>query len=336
VASFTFWAAGSDGSTQYRCDFPKTALGPGWRGHQVYASQQLGPQHLDVDVLVGSRVALPAAVETWRQVKKTGHTKLVLDLDDDYFHIDPSNEAAAEFWTPALLEGLKDAIWEADIVTVASEGLKDAIAKECAGIVGRIEVIENGLPAQYLGYQRNYNPDKLTIGWAGSANTAAWLPLIVPAVNKAAAGYWGKECAVRFIGAPPDYIAKLGFKGPDLAAKEWIPDFSRYQQAVSSFDIWLAPYRSTPFTEAKFPTKAMEAGFHGIPIIASPIRGYRDWIDDGESGFLARYEHNWTGVLGALIREAGMREHVGMASTARASSNILQALGKRWEEVCLG
>jgi hypothetical protein len=37
----------------------------------------------------------------------------------------------------------------------------------------------------------------------------------------------------------------------------------------------LAPYQGTPFNNAKFPTKALEAGFWGTPLIASDIRPYR-------------------------------------------------------------
>src|SRR4029077_7634719 len=114
VASFTFWAAGSDGSSQYRNDYPAVALK--WRGHQTWVSQQLGPQHFDVDVLVGSRVALPGAVEVWQKIKDRGGTRLVLERDLDYFHNHPSNQSAKEFWTTHLLNGLAEAMKLADIV----------------------------------------------------------------------------------------------------------------------------------------------------------------------------------------------------------------------------
>ena len=65
-----------------------------------------------------------------------------------------------------------------------------------------MHVVENYLHAGILAFTRSYSPERLTIGWAGSENTAAWLPRIKDAVNEAAAGKFGPAPYIKFIGVP--------------------------------------------------------------------------------------------------------------------------------------
>lgn len=338
-----FWAAGKDGSSWYRSDMPAEALR--WRGHSVWADTILpATVALRADVIVGSRVATPDAVRRWEALERDGK-RLVLDLDDDYFKIHPSNAKAHAFWNrPEIREGLIRSCWLADRITVVSEGLAQSMAERFP--TKDIRVVGNALPAQLLQTPRDYagretedttGPGRrVTIGWAGSQSTATALPMIARPLNMAlnlrtTAGRLAAD--VKLVGIEPQNAHAAGLR-PEVKTSGWIDANPRhYLSLVNQFDIWVAPYEDTPFNQAKFPTKALEAGFLGIPLIASDIAPYRRWIDHGVTGFLVKSPHEWSRRIKELVESAELRQRMGTAARAAASAHILQDAGENWERV---
>jgi glycosyltransferase involved in cell wall biosynthesis len=349
VASFAFWRAGNDGTSYYRCVTPAQSLawlrpkthGSIWartsRPHDIYVDARLSEQEMRRDVVIGQRVAHPDAMPHWRWMAEHKTTRLIMDLDDDYFKIDKENRTAYEFWQGEYRDNLLEGIQLSDVVTVASQGLKESLEKTTGH--PNIRVVENCIDAGATGIVRPYNPEVLKIGWAGTENTAAWLPMIKDVINKAAADKYGRRVYVEFIGVPADYAGSLGFRFRKGFGRciTFIHDMRSYIQELGTIDILLAPYRSTPFTEAKFPTKALEAGALGIPLIASAIRPYRDWITHGVNGFLVpnNRQHEWGHYLGALIEDVELRKRIGKAARERAQLNSKQSFGVKWEEATL-
>jgi glycosyltransferase involved in cell wall biosynthesis len=329
----------------------------GWEGHRCHVSSPQAPPgrpQLKVDVIVASRVAHPIMMPLWQQLRdEQPKTRMVVDLDDDYFNIDDSNVHSKQFWEQGimpdgkliceggLLDNLRQSMKIADIVTVCSDRLAESVAMQ--GIEeNKIRVVENGLHAGIKNNVRQKDPKTVTIGWAGSENTAAWLPMIKNVVNVAALGGLGPTPFIQFIGIPAKKVAEMGFRWhkDHGIVYEWIPAFAQgfedYYRAFSMLDIVLAPYKSTPFTEAKFPTKALEAGMSGVPIIASPIEPYRKWIRHGWNGYLARTENDWKRYLRLLLTDAEGRWQMGLNADRRASRNTMQAIAKQWEAAVLG
>ena len=130
-------------------------------------------------------------------------------LDDDYFVIDPSSNGAKQFWTEELLAGLQKSFDMVDGVIACSEGLAHSLRKRTSTPV---HVIENALHAGILAFTRSYDPERLTVGWAGSENTAAWLPMIKTVVNQAVAGRYGTPPFIKFIGVPAQTAFDMGFR----------------------------------------------------------------------------------------------------------------------------
>jgi glycosyltransferase involved in cell wall biosynthesis len=289
--------------------------------------------HRNADVIIGSRVANPGPTAIWQALAaEPSGPRLVLDLDDDYFHIDPSNTRAYEFWNrPGILAALRSNMLAADVVTVASEGLAEVVAYELGGNAAPpIVVVPNGLHAAYLGRPRNYDPEVLTIGWSGSNATAVDYDLAARAVNKALDTY--PHVRARLVGMPEELLPRR----LKVEAARWVQPNEAYLEAVSSFDIWVAPYRPTPFNEAKFPTKALEAGALGIPLVASDIRPYTEWITPNVDGILVRHDFQFSRALKGLITSATERRRIGEAGRSRAAQNILQEVGRQWETVLFG
>lgn len=324
-----FWTADGSGSGLYRGVLPAMSLD--WIGHQPSAGPRLPEDWREqgLDVVVGCRVAKAGPSRTWREMKDHG-IRLVMDLDDDYFHLDRSNAVAYQLWSqPLLRRGLIDNIAISDTVTCCSEPLAEVLRD----YHDDVRVVPNGLPAQYLGEPRDYNPELLSIGWAGTSSTVHELrvPGVVRALNRIADYRRPGGVAVRLVGIDPQTAVACGLHGSRLGALGWVKDFGHYLQAVAGFDVWCAPYRDIPFNRAKYPTKFLEASMLGIPLIASDIEPYRRVIRHGENGFLVRQEHEWGRYLKQLADDPGLRQRIGMAARAEASGSILQALNRQWE-----
>lgn len=324
------WAADTAGSGFYRAFLPGMSLT--WLDHNVTVDQRLPSDWESLDAVVGCRVAQPDPSKAWRAMKDRG-TRLVLDLDDDYFHLDPVNEAAGQVWDAAMRRQLADNIGLADVVTCCSEPLA-AVLREYADDV---RVIPNGLPAQYLGQPRDYEAAgrPLNVGWSGSSSTLAELPLAARALSRIADYPRPGGVDVRLVGVTPGQAMTAGVRGERAGALGWVPDQRQYLAAVGEFDIWVAPYRAIAFNRAKFATKALEAGFLGVPLVASAIGPYAEAVRHGVTGFLVPpgREHLFGRYIRALVDDPASRQAMGLAARAQASGSILQALNQQWEKV---
>jgi glycosyltransferase involved in cell wall biosynthesis len=303
-------------------------MGLSWLGHAVSCGTRLPRDWPSVDTIVGCRVAIPDASDMWQHLKDQGK-RLVLDLDDDYFHIDPTNPAARD-WTPAMLDRLAHNMSVADLVTCVTEPL----AKVLRNYAPNVRVIPNGLPAQLLGWERDYAAvDRpLSVGWAGTSSTVAELPEAVRALNRISRYPRPGGVQVRIVGISAERAIRLGLRGRGIGALGWVPSVEEYLKRVAEWDVWVAPYRDTAFNRAKFATKFLESSILGIPLIASDIEPYRRLIRHGENGFLVRYEHEWGKYLKQLVDDPGLRQRVGMAARGEASGSIMQALHHWWED----
>lgn len=323
-----FWSADMAGSAFYRAVMP--SMGLSWLGHTATHGVRLPPNWQSYDTVVGCRVAQVDPSRMWLKLRDEGK-RLVLDLDDDYFHIDPSNAHARQVWDLDMLGRLAHNMSIADLVTCCSEPL----AAVLRGYAPRVEVIPNGLPAQYLGHPRDYQAAgrPLYVGWAGTSSTVAELPEAVRALNRISQYPRPGGVMVRLVGIAAEQAMQLGLRGRQVGALGWVERIDHYLHAVSEFDVWCAPYRDTAFNRAKFPTKWLESSILGIPLIASDVEPYRRVIRHGENGFLVRREHEWGRWLKRLVDDPELRQRVGMAARGEASGSIMQALHHRWEAV---
>jgi glycosyltransferase involved in cell wall biosynthesis len=324
------WTADDAGSGWYRGHLPATGLA--WLNHQVSIGRRRPEDDEPLDTIIGARIAMPGPNEAWQALGDRG-VRRIIDLDDDYFHLDPVNAAAAAVWTPDVQQCLADNLAQSDLVTCCSEPLA-AVLRDYAADV---RVIPNGLPAQYLAAPRDYAAAgrALNVGWAGSSSTLAELPLAARALTRIADYGRPGGVQVRLIGVTPQQGVDAGIRSRRAEALGWVASQQEYLQRAAEFDVWCAPYRDIAFNRAKFPTKALEAGFLGIPLVASAVGEYRSAVVHGETGFLVPpgQEHLFGRYLKQLVDDQGLRQRMGLAARARASGSILQALNQQWEAV---
>jgi len=89
-------------------------------------------------------------------------------------------------------------------------------------------------------------------------------------------------------------------------------DWRKLPEYLVQFDINLAPLSvDNPFAQSKSAIKFMEAALVRRPTIASGSVAFEEAICDGENGFIADNEGQWTEKLLHLVQEPGLRARMG-------------------------
>jgi glycosyltransferase involved in cell wall biosynthesis len=137
------------------------------------------------------------------------------------------------------------------------------------------------------------------IGWVGSHSTAHQLELVEPALRQLRAD--GHDFEIHVVGADEGFALDT----VEVNAHRW-----RLDEEVKQFqqiDIGLAPMHSEPEYEGKCGFKQLQYMSVGAPFVSSWVGGVRDFVVDGENGFVARTTEDWYRHLKALLESRELR-----------------------------
>jgi glycosyltransferase involved in cell wall biosynthesis len=90
------------------------------------------------------------------------------------------------------------------------------------------------------------------------------------------------------------------------------------------------------FNQAKSAIKATECAALGIPVVASAVRPYEDFVHHGVTGLLVHRDHEWGRHLRALVNDPAMRAEMGAAAREHARQYTISRLAPAWEKALLG
>ena len=179
---------------------------------------------------------------------------VVFDLDDMLFDL-PENhpDRISGFYTEALLPMLQ-AIMEADLVTVATETLRQALLPYNRSI----EIIPNDLSQNLWSFKELPASSDLenfiTIGYMGGKSHQPDLMMVLPALKAINEDYPGK-IRFHFWGIePPEELAissQVGWSPPEPYVYQKFVNFFQTQTA----DIVIAPLEENYFNDCKSPIK---------------------------------------------------------------------------------
>jgi len=320
------WQATAGGSMTYRLDWPGRVLTR--LGHTVRRCERaIHSWVADSDVVVGQFVANEAPSLRWQEWAAEGRT-LVYDVDDDLSCVDPESVKAYAYYSDPVVQariGANMAV--ATRVTAATDGIAAWAARWARDVV----VVPNGLPAQLLcAPDRPARADgRVVVGWAGSMQTLPELRLVARALQRLLESTPG--VVVHTVGVPADAVASTGLTHPGVQVTPWVAGTDTYLTVID-FDVWVAPYRDIAFNRAKVPTKALEAMFLGIPIVASPVGQYATVVRHGVTGLLVRADHEWGRHIRGLVLDPARRAAMGDAARSAAAAHVVEGLGPLWEK----
>jgi glycosyltransferase involved in cell wall biosynthesis len=271
------------------------------------------------DVIVGQCIARNGA-QMWESFRDDGDGVLVYEADDDL--ITPIDEryhpSLVQYNQPELRESHIRALKASDLVTVSTPVLGERLSRYNP----RIVVLPNRVNADLLALTPNRR-ERVTVGWQGSATHLGDMQFHRDPIRRFLQRTPGAD--LHIMGG--DYRETLGF--PQARYTPWQTDMWDYYEAVD-FDIGLAPLMPNSFNEAKSPVKALEYAALGIPVVASDVTAYRDFVADGVTGFLVRRDHEWGQRLRDLVNDEAMRAEMGAKAREHASHHTIQEHWPQW------
>lgn len=320
------WQADQTGCGTYRITLPMQGLAA--LGHTTSHSQNMpAAVRCNPDtIIIGQRVCMPGPSRLWQALAREGR-KLVFEIDDDLWNIDASSTRAHKFFAdPDIRKRLEDNIRAATAVTVTTVPLAERVAVWNPSV----HVVPNAVPDWLLDHQPPQRDDgTLTIGWGGSpTHNMDW---------QQASGQLRRflqrnpSTEMHCIGS--NYA--IGLNGCRTRFTPWVPDVATFLRTID-YHIGIAPLRPHVFNQAKSAIKAIEAASLGIPVVASAVRPYEDYVQHGHTGFLVRRDHEWAQHLRALTNDPGMRAEMGANARTQARQHTVSAVAPLWEKAVIG
>lgn len=316
------WLCDHSGCGYYRVKQPFNALKA--KGHDVSCDGNM-PSDVALgaaDVVIAQRVVLPGPSEWIQKVARKGHTKVVLEFDDDLWNIEGTSPIAHGFFNLEMQDRARQNLAVADLVTTTTDHLANRLSEYTTA---PIEVIPNHVSSWLVDHEPERAADVTTIGWAGSATHL---------------GDWAELSSElrRFL--QRNQGVELHTMGVDLATRwpktrhtGWHNGIDDYLRAID-FHIGLAPLRPSLFNKSKSALKAMEYGALGIPVVASNCGPYADYVRHGETGFLVDRPHEWPIYLRQLLEDRDLREEMGRKARSHVTStSLIEDNLWRWERV---
>ena len=317
------------GCGYYRLVLPLTELAK--HGHQItlvnYFEEEITSSLRsagDYDLVVAERLHKYEGISAWRRARGRDN-RLVYENDDDIFNVTVENWAAYNLYKkPDVREAITAYSEWADLVTVTTETLAGVFRSHNQNTV----VLPNCIPD--VAFSRGETSDRrLRVGWVGGSSHGRDIHAATPSVR-------------RFIKRHADWDLYIGgndyrptFKVPleRMHFEPWHPigdDTDKYFSTLD-FDIGICPVLETNFAKAKSALKAIEYGARGIPVIASDVTCYRDYIEHGYNGFLAKTDHDWLDYLQLLASDENLRFKMGQNNLAAAQDFRIIEQWTAWE-----
>lgn len=305
------------------CGYYRIRLPFEWLNHAGHLmthtdyTQTNHPTMQGAGIVVGQRIGGQEIDTLWYQLRQAG-VKLVWETDDDLWSMDESNPARLHI-TDMTRYWMESALSQAHLVTTTVPHLADAMRRFNPNVV----VIPNAIDPALLKAERKH-AERLTVGWAGGSSHHDDFRSVVGALRTVT----DPRGDVDFHSVGVDYGKDFGLY--HNRHTPWRASMLDYYSGID-FDIGIAPLLDTPFTRSKSPIKAIEYNALGIPVIASNVGPYRDYVIDGVNGFLCDTEAEWVDRLELLISDADLRTSMSVQARRVARLHTIDQTAPLWE-----
>ncbi len=305
----------------YRISLPLDAVAF-YGKHDIQTSYGWNEEALKYPIIIGQRIGKEGAMKVWRRLRPG--RRLIFEIDDDVFNIDPMNVFSSVEHKPEVLDSIEQAMTTAHTVTVSTSVLAEIARRYNPDV----HVLPNCIDGKLLDVERPKR-ERLTIGWAGgTSHFTDW------------------EVSAKHIGKFMQRNPKLDFHvigtnfagrtfGMNVRNTQWISHVWKYYYAID-FDIGIAPLAPIEFNRSKSHIKALEYAALGIPVVATDMEPYRDFVVHGETGYLVKHDYEWGRYLKLLTDDEDLRKEMGKKAKDLAADWTIQRRWKDWEQVWLG
>jgi glycosyltransferase involved in cell wall biosynthesis len=299
------------GSGWYRAQVPAAELRR--RGHDATVGSSLDKDTVPgLDVVVLERQFLEAARYAIEDANDQGKVT-VYDIDDDYWHVPPTNPGYDVWQMPDMLSGVEDCVRAVKVVTTPSPVLAASLGR----LNPNVRILPNMLPGpDWPEPSREPRSGRVIVGWAGGGSHFTDLKLLSGVVEQLLSEFPGVEFRTHGVRDVPFQPAER------LKVLPGVP-LAEYPELLATFDIGVAPLEDTLFNRSKSDLKVVEYGAVGIPVVASKVAPYEASVRSGKTGFLAGSAKDWLKELRRLVTDAGARTELGSAGRRFAETRFI-------------
>jgi glycosyltransferase involved in cell wall biosynthesis len=296
------WAADSSGCQAYRLRFPFVAMIKARQNWGVGLGTIIPPEaREEADVVIAQRTCNEGPSDLWARWAAEGKKKLVYELDDDLWNVDPTNEKPYYFFAnPKIRAAIIRNIQLAHVCTVSTAELAEVVYDMTGH--QNIHVVPNAVPADLLDHEPEQNHD---IGWGGSPTHHGDFA----EVRSHLARYLKRNPTKTFHTIGSDYGEWMKLPSEQCHFTGWLKQPEDFFRAID-YRVGIAPLRNTMFNRSKSDIKYLELAALGIPTIASDVNPYRS-IVHGETGLLVKQDHEWGRYLHYLAENPDERQRLG-------------------------
>jgi len=316
-----------NGSYHYRVNAPMTEIA--WQGlaDVTVGGDPTVPEGAGADVLVVHGL-VQHALEEALDAMPARPRLVVVENDDNHLDVRPDNpmfhigEVTYEEYVGQVVPKIRRSLELADLVTVSVPYLAEVYARHTdAPVVVLPNTIDEVLlevpqPLRAPGQQ-------LRVGWAGSSSHTLDWKICASGVRY---GLAKTDAHLVLMGA--DYRRLIGYR--DAEYLPWAGAMDEYFLPMTTWHVALAPLVDDEFNRSKSAVKALEAAAFGIPVVAGDAGPYRDFVIDGETGFLCRDDADWMKAIRALGNDEELRREMGRKAREVARQYTTQAWATRW------
>lgn len=305
------------------------------------------------DLTIIQRCYKIGIVKTVRDACDMVGRKLIFETDDDYFNLPPQNPCFPEMAAPGVLEGYKEILRMADMVTCSTQELKEVLHP----YNNNIHVLPNNLEEVFCGDQgppaRGYMeevmgpdgkvfigqahglvqvpsyvklPDQtkfktIRIGYTGTPTHREDFATVHHALEKILDKY-GTKIWLIYIGDRYFYEKTNNARGRVIHIP--VSQYQLYMYHIRNIDIGIAPLVPNIFNQSKSPLKAMEYAAWGIPAVLPNFVTYNREFTHGENSLMYYNSHEFYEHLEELIHNEPLRNKLGQAARDHVAANRLE------------
>lgn len=288
--------------------------------------------------LLGQRLAKDGPSNLWFNLAvKKKRPRMVYELDDDLWHVDPSSPIAYEWFQNGfdletntyhdVQNNLRRGLTVADAVTCTTEPLAELLKK----FNPNVHIIPNYLPEWVLNWERP-RTKRLSVGWMGSGTHNMDWDFCGPHIRR----FMERNPQLEFRVIGTKFPKSINFKdNGQVVCDDWYARVEDCWRAID-FDIAVIPLRPHVFNNSKSHLKYLEFASLGIPVVAADCGPYSNAIKHGETGFLVKQDHEWGKYLRMLANDEDMRNEIGRNAKEWARGHTLEGNIDKWERVLFG
>lgn len=287
---------------------------------------------------------MPGPTRLWQSLARQGNAKLVFEIDDDLWNVEPHNRACYDLYVKGTLrdevgrivqldapirQNLIDNITVADVVTVTTEPLAELVSQWNPNVVILPNCVPQWMIDQPMPMQQT---ERVTLGWGGSPSHTRDFGEVAKPLKRVLQRF-GDATEFHCIG--PDFTDRVTSLKGRTRHTGWFEAVEDYLRGID-FQVALAPIRPSTFNDGKSSLKLLEASALGIPSIVSHTGPYARAIDAGAPARAATDHKAWERELVSLIQSPSDRETLGKDAREWAATRVIDQHAHLWEAAYAG